>query len=281
MTTIADSPAVPRPRVPLALRAIATGLVVGLAAANVWPLLLGTLGMPRAAGAEALFLALYVWWARGGGLPTAWKAARRTSFRAGISRAQWPWAIAGAIAFAVTIHAAIVVLFRLVPFPVEEFRQGYHFPAMSLDLKWIAIVASALSAGICEEVGFRGYVQQPIEQRHGAFVAILISSVLFTLIHLSKGWAIVGMVPIVFGAGVLLGLMAWAANSLVPTMIGHAVMDTGLFAYWWTGTAGTFSAKTIAVTGVDASFATAVAIAVTALVVTLTSIAKLRQTRRT
>jgi membrane protease YdiL (CAAX protease family) len=279
MTITADSPSVPQPRVPLALSAIGTGLLVGLAAANVWPLLLGTLGMPRAAGAEALFLALYVLWARGGVAPRAWQAAQRARFRGGLTRAQWPWAIAGALAFAVTIHAAIVVLFRLVPFPVAEFRQGYQYPVIGLDMKWIAIVMSALSAGVCEEIGFRGYIQQPIEQRHGTVVAILISSVLFTLIHLSKGWAIAGMVPIVFGAGVLLGLMAWAANSLLPTIIGHTVMDTGLFAYWWTGTAGTFSAKTIAVTGIDPGFVSAVAIAVTALVLTLTSIAKIRQMR--
>jgi membrane protease YdiL (CAAX protease family) len=69
-------------------------------------------------------------------------------------------------------------------------------------------VVSATSAGICEETGFRGYVQRPIEQRHGAPVAILISSLFFMALHLNKAWATPGMVPIVFGAGVLLGLPA-------------------------------------------------------------------------
>jgi membrane protease YdiL (CAAX protease family) len=277
MTIAADTPIAVRPRLPLALGAIGTGLLVGLIAANVWPLLLTVLGTPRAAGAEAAFLALYIWWARGGGFPKAWHAARRARFRSGLVRAQWPWAIAGAISFAITIHAAIVVLFRLIPFPVDEFRQGYHFVDGNLGLKWLAIVVSAASAGICEETGFRGYIQQPIEKRYGAFVAILISSVLFTVIHLSKDWALMGMVPIIFGAGVLLGLMAWASGSLVPTMIGHTIMDVGLFAYWWTGTAGTFSARTIAVTGIDPAFVTSVAVAVTALAITLTAIVKLRR----
>ncbi len=35
------------------------------------------------------------------------------------------------------------------------------------------------------------------------------------------------MVPIVFGAGVLLGLLAWSSGSLIPGMIGHVVMDIG------------------------------------------------------
>jgi membrane protease YdiL (CAAX protease family) len=280
MALATENFAVSRPRTPVALRAIATGLLVGLPAANVWPLLLGTLGMPRAAGIEALLLGLYIWWARGNGYPASWRAVRRTSFRkVTLSRGQWPWAIMGAIALATTIHAAIVVLFRLVPFPVEQFREGYHFAVQGLDMKWLAIVMSAASAGICEETGFRGYIQQPIEKRHGAFVAIAISSLLFTAVHLSKGWALPGMVPIVLLAGVLLGLMAWAADSLVPTMIGHTIMDIGLFAYWWTGTAGTFSMQTIAATGVDAPFIAAVAIAVAALATTLTAVVKLRRGR--
>jgi hypothetical protein len=42
-------------------------------------------------------------------------------------------------------------------------------------------VVSAASAGICEETGFRGYMQQQIEQRHGAPTAILVSSFCFML----------------------------------------------------------------------------------------------------
>jgi membrane protease YdiL (CAAX protease family) len=79
------------------------------------------------------------------------------------------------------------------------------------------------------------YMQRPIEQRHRAAVAILISSLFFMALHLNKAWATPGMVPIVFGAGVLLGLLAWSSGSLIPGMIGHIMMDIGLFAYWWTG----------------------------------------------
>jgi hypothetical protein len=71
--------------------------------------------------------------------------------------------------------------------------------------------------------------------------------------HLTKGWAVVGMVPIVSTAGVLHGLLAWSAGSLIPSIIGHIVMDIGLFAYWWTGIAGDFTARPITETGVDSS----------------------------
>jgi membrane protease YdiL (CAAX protease family) len=267
-------------RIPVAVRAIVGGLLIGLVAANVWPLLLTALGMPGAAAVEAPFLALYLWWVSGGGGPAGMKEARRAAFRTGsLSRAQWFWSVAAALCFAVSIHAALVVLFRLVPFPVAAFRQGYNIPGSSLPLKWLAIVVSAASAGICEETGFRGYMQQPLEKRYGVITAVLISSLLFMVLHLSKSWATLPMVPVVFGAGVLLGLIAWASGSLIPGMIGHTAMDVGMFAYWWSGTAGTFTAKTVAVTGIDSAFAIALAVLAAMLAATLAAIVKLRSLR--
>jgi membrane protease YdiL (CAAX protease family) len=144
-----------------------------------------------------------------------------------------------------------------------------------MPLRWIAVGVSAASAGICEETGFRGYMQQPIEQRHGATLAILVSSVFFTALHLTKDWATIGMVPIVFGAGVLLGMLAFASRSLIFCMIGHTVMDIGLFAYWWTGIAGDFTARPIGETGVDSLFIGACAVLVVSLAVVLLAIRKL------
>ena len=133
------------------------------------------------------------------------------------------------------------------------------------------------SAGVCEEIVFRGYMQQPIEQRHGASIAILVSSVFFTLLHLTKAWAMVGMVPIVFGAGVLLGLLAWSSGSLIPGMIGHVVMDIGLFGYWWTGIAGDFRARPISETGVDRAFLITCVILATTLIIVLLAARRLRR----
>jgi membrane protease YdiL (CAAX protease family) len=266
-------------KLPVWLRAIVSGLLIGMSAANVWLLLLLNLGAPLAAILEAMFLALYVWWAAGGGPPRRLQSVRATAFRRGrLSSTQWFWGIVAAFFFAATIHASIVLLFRLVPFPMAAFRQGYDFSFIpSVPLRWLAVVVSATSAGICEETGFRGYMQRPLEQRYGAPVAILISSSFFTVLHLTKDWATVGMVPIIFGAGVLLGLLAWSSGSLIPCIIGHTIMDIGLFAYWWTGIAGEFTARPISETGVDQPFLFACAALATALFVVLLAISRLRR----
>lgn len=263
--------------------AIVGGVVVGMAPANVWPIFLFRLDMPAAAIPEIVFLALFVWWASGGGPPVRLRALRAHCFRRGpISTVQWMWGIGAAVAFAATVHAAIVLLFRFEPFPAAAFHRGYDFSFIpSRSLQWLACIISALSAGICEETGFRGYMQRPIEKRNGPFVAILISSLFFTLLHLTKSWALLGMVPIVFGAGLLLGTLARRSGTLVFGMLGHWVMDIGLFAFWWGQIAGTFSQKTIFETGIDESFVIECVGFVVLLAFTLYAIRQLGRLRRT
>jgi len=275
-------------RIPLTLRAVVGGILIGLSAAIVWPILLLSVGVPIAAGLELVFLGLYVWWASGVGWPKRFQAERRDFARANpISGGQWGWGLLAAVAFAATVHTAIVLLFRLVPFPAAAFHAGYDFSFIpTVSLKWLACAVSALSAGVCEEMGFRGYMQRPIENRHGPIVAIAVSSVLFLLLHLNKSWSLMAMTPIVLGAGVMLGVLARRSGTLVFCMIGHTIMDVGLFAYWWTQIAGTFAQRPLSETGLEPSFfaetlAFIAACALFVAAVTRLSGASLKETRAT
>jgi membrane protease YdiL (CAAX protease family) len=267
---------------PVVVRAVIGGVLVGMIAANIWPILLVALGMPIAAAAEVAFLALYTWWASGGGAPARFKSTRAYYFRVGpLSGAQWFWGSIAALSFAVTIHAAIVLLFRFVPFPAADFHRGYDFSFIeSRQMQWLACVVSALSAAVCEETGFRGYMQRPIEARHGPVAAILISSLMFMLLHLTKDWALIGMVPIVFLGGFLLGLLAWSSGTLVFGILGHWIMDIGLFAYWWTQIAGTFQQRPISEVGVDPTFFVECAAFAAMLALMLVAASRLRKLTR-
>ncbi|HVO11425.1 MAG TPA: type II CAAX endopeptidase family protein [Vicinamibacteria bacterium] len=267
---------------PIVVRATLAGLGLGLVAANVWLVLLAKLDIVMAAPAEVMFLGVFLWWASGGGPPRSWKASRVQSFRrTSLTRGQWLWASIAAASFAVTVHAAMVVLYRLVPFPAAAFHAGYDLSFIaSPQLRWLAILVSAASAGICEETGFRGYLQRPIEKRHGALAAICISSLLFTVIHLPKGWSTISVVPIVLGAGLLLGMLAWVSGSLVPGMIAHTLMDAGLFAYWWVQIAGPFPQRPVGDVGLDHSFYIESVALVSALTMTLTAILMLQKIGR-
>ena len=265
-------------RLPLTSRAIVGGLLIGMIAANVWPILILKLSAPTAAAIEVVFLGLYFWWASGGGPPKRLAANRRDFGRAGpLSGRQWAWGLIAAVSFAATVHAAIVVLFRLVPFPAAAFHAGYDFSFIpTLQFKWLACAVSALSSGVCEEMGFRGYMQRPIENRHGPWLAITVSAAMFTLIHLNKSWASMAMTPIILAAGVMLGVLARRAQTLVFCIIGHTLMDIGLFAYWWTQIAGTFPQRPISETGLEPTFYVELAVLAAAFLVFVVAAARVK-----
>jgi hypothetical protein len=78
----------------------------------------------------------------------------------------------------------------------------------------------------------------------------------------------------------LLGLLAWSSRSLIPGMIGHVVMDIGLFGYWWTGIAGDFTARPIGETDLDQPFVFTCAVFGTTLVIVLLAVWRLRAINR-
>ena len=87
-------------------------------------------------------------------------------------------------------------------------------------LAWIPL---ALSAGFCEELAFRGYLQKQFQAITGnAGWAVLIQAIVFGVGHLYEGVGQVGRITLF---GVLFGLLAVWRKSLRPGMIAHAWSD--------------------------------------------------------
>jgi membrane protease YdiL (CAAX protease family) len=82
------------------------------------------------------------------------------------------------------------------------------------------ILFIAIAPAITEELFFRGYMQRRLLERWPAWLAILVTSCLFTLLHLEP----VQMVY-VFPIGIWLGVVAWRAGSVWPTMLCHAFLN--------------------------------------------------------
>jgi membrane protease YdiL (CAAX protease family) len=98
--------------------------------------------------------------------------------------------------------------------------QGLLPQGMLESLMWIPV---ALSAGFCEEVAFRGYLQKQFQAITGSTaLAVLIQAVIFGIGHLYEG---VGPVLRIMGFGVLFGILAVWRKSLRPGMIAHAWSD--------------------------------------------------------
>jgi membrane protease YdiL (CAAX protease family) len=87
-------------------------------------------------------------------------------------------------------------------------------------LAWLPV---ALSAGFCEELAFRGYLQKQFQAITGSAAwAVPIQAIVFGIGHFYEGLGQVGRITLF---GVLFGLLAVWRKNLRPGMIAHAWSD--------------------------------------------------------
>jgi len=105
----------------------------------------------------------------------------------------------------------------------DSMRQqlGFLIPGTTLELvTWIGV---STTAGICEEIVFRGYLQRQFAAFTSSMLAgVLLSAVVFGAAHGYEG----GPRMLLLGIyGLMFGLLAWWRKSLRPGMIAHAWHD--------------------------------------------------------
>jgi membrane protease YdiL (CAAX protease family) len=89
------------------------------------------------------------------------------------------------------------------------------------DVLWVML---SLTAGICEEIFFRGYLQRQFTALTKSTVAgLILQGVVFGASHGYQGWKYMCNIAVY---GCLFGLLAYWRRSLRPGMLAHAVQDT-------------------------------------------------------
>jgi membrane protease YdiL (CAAX protease family) len=239
----------------LVLKAAFIGFIVSSVGIAVWSLFLLKFAAPWSTIPMVFALWAYLKWFSGSWVPKSNQAIRRNRFRlTRLSGADWKWALVAALLFVVMVQGGFVITFRILEFPAARFTADYKMlDAMPSGTAWIIIVMGSVVAGICEETGFRGYMQVPLEKKFGPVTGIVITSILFMLIHLSHSWA-PPILPHIFSASVLLGILAYRSGSLIPGIVGHSILDIFDYGVWWSNITGGFNHKTIFVTGFDLHF---------------------------
>jgi uncharacterized protein len=92
-------------------------------------------------------------------------------------------------------------------------------------LLWVGV---SVSAGICEEIVYRGYLQRQFLALTGSpFIAVLAQGVIFGVGHAYQGAKQVVVITVL---GLLYGLLAWWRKNLRPGIISHAWSD--IFGGW-------------------------------------------------
>ncbi len=244
-------------RIPIVVRAIVVGfLVFAIVGSVALTVILNLIPAPWSIVAMAIVLWAYLRYFSGRWWPKATSESRRVCFRATkLPMRVWKWSLIAALLAVVVLQSSVVVLFRIIEFPAEAFTSGIDFADSPIWQIWLFIFMAAAVAGITEEVGFRGYMQVPLEGRYGPAVGITIASIVFVVFHLNQAWAGGGGILIIlFAGGAMWGVIARVSGSLIPAMISHTVLDIINFSYWWTDVAGAFDKRPIRETGVDTHF---------------------------
>lgn len=266
-------------KIPLPVKAVITGLAVfaigsypALAAINFIPFPFSLLGLGL-----VLFLYLKFFSGRWGAKESASVKFRTNNFRSiKLSKEVWTWGITAALLLVAVQQSLFVVIFRLFEYKPEvmiTFQLG-DYPSAFL---WLVFISSALIAGISEEVGFRGYMQIPLEAKYKPWIANVIVSVIFLVFHLNQGWAQPSLFGALFVLSFLFGMLAITTGSLIPSIIAHFVTDIFNFSYWWSDLAGKFSHRPISETGIDPHFIVWLVIFLSSLGIFLLVIKKLRK----
>lgn len=231
-------------RLPVIVRAVLAGVAVAAAGVVPWSLFVTAnqkvlTGVPWAIAPTALYLWLFWRYLRGAGWPRSTADRRRTSLRAnGLSGDVWSMALFAGVLGLTALFPLVGLLSRLVALPAEAqpIKVPPHMPFVTV---FLLLVTGSIVAGVVEEAAFRGYLQGPIERRHGPIVAILVTGALFGLGHYSHHpRAILAMMPYYVAVAAVYGGLAYATNSILPGLVLHAGGDVlVLNRLWLTGQA--------------------------------------------
>ncbi|MCK5371386.1 MAG: CPBP family intramembrane metalloprotease [Cyclobacteriaceae bacterium] len=263
-------------KVPMAVRAILTGFGVSSIGISIWALVVTNIPLAWSFVPMSAILILYWMYFSGKWNPKNTQVFRSNCMRhTTLKKPIWIWGLAGAFFLFILWHSGLVLIFRTVEFQPEIFKIFRSVNDSPSWTSWSLILMGSLVAGICEEIGYRGYMQKPLEQKFGPLVGISITSLVFVTVHLHQAWASGLVLVQLFVISFLIGYLAYATKSLLLGIIAHVALDIINFSYWWSDVIGTFERKPISMTGVDSHFIITVMVVLLSTVLFIIAIRKL------
>lgn len=166
----------------------------------------------------------YVWWGlRRSGLPLheliggRWK--RVGDFFSDIALAVSVW-----FGTLLVIAVAAIAMGMDHSGNIEEARKQLGFLAPQSGLEVVLWICLSATAGFCEEIIFRGYLQKQFTRLlRNRWTAVIVVSILFGLGHGYEGLQRMLLIALL---GVAFGVMSLLRNSLRPAMMAHTLQDT-------------------------------------------------------
>jgi CAAX amino terminal protease family. len=177
-------------------------------------------------------LVLWLMWQYLGGKwwPRSTSESRRRYLRANqVSGPVLVWALLAGLLAITALAGYWIVMFQLVKMSPNVLPDFSEYPLLTSVL---VIAMASLVSPITEESAFRGYCQVILEREFTGPVAVVISSVLFALAHVTHGFLWPKLL-VYFLVGVVFGLTAYLAKSIIPAIPVHIIGDLIFFTLVW------------------------------------------------
>jgi hypothetical protein len=159
-------------------------------------------------------------YATGGGWPHATAQSRRANARIhSIHDDLWGPAILAGVLGLIGVLLLQGLLSRIVTLPHQVASDISQYSRVVV---WLWVLMSAVVAGVVEETAFRGYMQRPIERRHGPVIAILVTGVVFGLMHFTHPEVSLVLLPYYVAVSAVYGMLAYLTDCVLPSMVLHA-----------------------------------------------------------
>ncbi|MGH9773525.1 MAG: CPBP family intramembrane glutamic endopeptidase [Candidatus Acidiferrales bacterium] len=140
---------------------------------------------------------------------------------AGIAALGWGCVLVMSVGIQIAIHGGSL---EAIARDAEKSRATARFILPRTGLQLIIWILVAVSAGICEELVFRGYLQEIFKRWTGmAWLAVVLQALIFGSAHSYQG---ISNMAVITGLGLIFGFLAYWRRSLRPGMILHTGIDS-------------------------------------------------------
>lgn len=197
--------------------------------------LLDTIDIPEivAIQSQLLVIAIFIF------VPFVWyKFVNKSSFKEMLSRIKL---VSQNIdkAFLWGILSAVIIFFVIFVIEIALIRLGYkpqdlsNFPELQKLFSWPTMFFLVAIQPIGEEIYFRGFLFDKIENFAGGAFAVVITALLFGIAHMSYGKEIPVIMIILMG--LVLGFIVYKTRNLYSSLIAHIAFNLTSFTLAYLG----------------------------------------------
>ena len=136
--------------------------------------------------------------------------------------------IALGVGIGVVLSLTVPALSLLAALVLPEFSTGEGSVTSAAESSWWLVLFAVITAGVTEEIIFRGYALERLEELTGnRLLSSVVSIGAFTVLHLA-GWNLLHVIGVVIPLGVALTALYWWKRDLMIVIIAHTVIDLPL-----------------------------------------------------